>query len=145
MVCNSASTTTYSLTRSTDAFLYSFLDMLPSSNYSVIYTTSAITSQEHRLQDQTVLYEMDPTFASPTHMELKREFSVHKRNTSNGNVTLVDGPLFERYQFFTPGKIQNIVLRSVMIQSLNIIRSLHGHPYHTSASHDSLRCCLRSF
>ena len=48
---------------------------------------------------------MDQTFASPGHMELKRDFSAHKRDTSNGNITLPDGPLFERYQFFTPGML----------------------------------------
>ena len=35
-------------------------------------------------------------------MELKRDFSNHKR-ASDGNITLPDGPLFERYQYLNPG------------------------------------------
>ncbi len=94
-----------SFTTSTDALLSSFLDMLPSTKNTVIYTTSPVTLQHHHLVDETELYEMDPTFASPAHMELKRDFSVNKRNTFDGNITLPDGPLFERYQFFGPGTL----------------------------------------
>ena len=35
-------------------------------------------------------------------MELKRDFANHKR-ASGENVTLPEGPLFERYQFLSPG------------------------------------------
>ena len=34
-------------------------------------------------------------------MDLKRDFSSHRRATNN--VTLSAGPLFERYQFFNTG------------------------------------------
>ena len=95
----------HSLTISADAFLSSFLDMLPSTKYTVIYTTSPTASYHHQLVDETEFYEMDPAFASPAHMELKRDFSVHKRNNSHGNITLPDGPLFERYQFLGPGTL----------------------------------------
>ena len=93
----------YSFTTCVDAYLSSFLDMLPSTEYTVIYTTSPVGSQHHRFVDETELYEMDASFSSQAHMELKRDFSVHRRNTSNGNITLPEGPLFERYQFFGPG------------------------------------------
>ena len=52
---------------------------------------------------------MESLFHSHTHtqhMDLKRDMSgMHKRQESggSGNVTLVDGPLFERYQFLSPG------------------------------------------
>ena len=45
---------------------------------------------------------MDTQFQAPVHMELKRDHLNHKR-ASDGNITLPDGPLFERYQYLTPG------------------------------------------
>ena len=45
---------------------------------------------------------MDAQFQVPVHMELKRDLSNNKR-ASDGNITLPDGPLFERYQYLSPG------------------------------------------
>lgn len=51
---------------------------------------------------------MDTAFSSQTHMELKRDFAEHLKRengtSTGGDVTLVDGPLFERYAFLSPGK-----------------------------------------
>ena len=52
------------------------------------------------------VYEMENTFSPSLHMDLKRDLSMGKR-ASGDNITLVDGPLFERYQFFTPGSSQD--------------------------------------
>ncbi len=127
----------------TDAFLSSFLDLLPSTKYTVVYTTSPVASQHHHLVDETELYEMDPTFASPAHMELKRDFSVYKRNTSDGNITLPAGPLFERYQFFGPGTPLHYTPKIIVSRSLTPVRSLHGYCRHNPTAHDSLRCYFR--
>ena len=85
-----------------DAFLASVLDLLPSTKYTVIYTTTPLSNEHHSLVEESQVYEMDSTFAAPLHMDLKRDFSVRASNSS-GNDTLIDGPLFERYQFLTPG------------------------------------------
>ena len=45
---------------------------------------------------------MDAQFQAPVHMELKRDVPNTKR-ASEGNITLPEGPLFERYQFLSPG------------------------------------------
>ena len=45
---------------------------------------------------------MDAQFQAPVHMELKRDLANTKR-ASEGNITLPEGPLFERYQFLSPG------------------------------------------
>ena len=50
-------------------------------------------------------YEMDAS-QSALQMELKRELSAQKRAE---NVTLPPGPLFERYQFFTPAIFMGLV------------------------------------
>ena len=39
-------------------------------------------------------------------MELKRDLANHKR-ASGENVTLPEGPLFERYQFLSPGRSES--------------------------------------
>ncbi|KAL9102099.1 MAG: hypothetical protein Q9163_002722 [Psora crenata] len=85
-----------------DAFLGSVLDILPLKRYTVIYITtpSDAPAQPERAESQS--YEMDSIFHMPVHMELKRDVSHHKR-ASDGNVTLPAGPLFERYQFLSPG------------------------------------------
>ena len=44
---------------------------------------------------------MDSIFQAPVHAELKRDFSY--KRASDGNITLPKGPLFERYQYLTPG------------------------------------------
>ncbi|KAL8924385.1 MAG: hypothetical protein Q9172_002732 [Xanthocarpia lactea] len=88
-----------------DVFLSSILDLLPTSKYTVIYTTTA--SSAHKSSDfaEPEVYEMDTSFSSSqSHMGIKRDLGVHsKRADDNGNVTLPDAPLFEKYQYFTPG------------------------------------------
>ncbi|KAI4141400.1 MAG: hypothetical protein L6R39_005360 [Caloplaca ligustica] len=97
-----------------NAFLSSLLDLLPTSKYTVIYTTMPSSSTPGPSPDlESETYEMDTSFSSQTHMELKRanspdkgEISHGKRanDTSGGNITLVDGALFERYAFLSPGE-----------------------------------------
>ncbi|KAL9592168.1 MAG: hypothetical protein Q9179_006992, partial [Wetmoreana sp. 5 TL-2023] len=99
-----------------DAFLSSVLDLLPTSNYTVLYLTtpsfsrsSALSnpnsvSRYHDLEQET--YEMDTSFSSQQHMELKRDSAAHingkREESGKENITLPDAPLFERYQYFTP-------------------------------------------
>lgn len=90
------------LTAESDAFLASILDWLPSPEYTVIYTTTPSTFQPQPSSAESETYEMDTAFGSPVHMDLKRDLSSHQQVSSN--VTLPAGPLFERYQFFNPGK-----------------------------------------
>lgn len=85
-----------------DAFLASVLDLLSSSKYTVIYTTTPPHTVQEPASADAESYEMDAQFQAPVHMDLKRDFSNHKR-ASDANITLPDGPLFERYQYFTPG------------------------------------------
>ncbi len=88
-----------------DAFLASIIDLLPSPKYTVIYTTTPVSANQHPLVSESRVYEMDETFPSSVHMDLKRDFSIHEL-ASSGNTTLSSGPLFEKYQFFTPGEFQ---------------------------------------
>ena len=80
----------------------SVLDILSSTKYTVLYTTSPNNDAAVHEQTESAPYEMDSTFQAPVHMELKRDLNHHER-ANDGNITLPDGPLFERYQFLSPG------------------------------------------
>ncbi|KAL8660174.1 MAG: hypothetical protein Q9202_006770 [Teloschistes flavicans] len=110
-----------------DAFLASVLDLLPpNSKYTVVYTTTPSSSsssppvsqgvgQEDHFEKET--YEMDASFSGSQqqqqqqqHMELKRDVDGHRFGKREENITLPDAPLFERYQYFTPGIFMGILV-----------------------------------
>ncbi|KAL8724710.1 MAG: hypothetical protein Q9166_007798 [cf. Caloplaca sp. 2 TL-2023] len=97
-----------------DIFLSSILDLLPTSKYTVIYTTTPSTSMpsSQDTHNEPEMYEMDTSFSSSqSHMGIKRDFAIHNKGTEDsGNVTLPDAPLFERYQYFTPGIFMGILI-----------------------------------
>ena len=107
-----------------DLFLANVLDAIPSSSkLTVLYTTTPPMAAEAEHLEKPSTYEMDDSM-SPMHMDLKRDVSFEARQDA-GNITLVDGPLFERYQYFTPGKCSPS-FRSVLIGSPNGFRDIHG-------------------
>ena len=91
------------LMQPSDLWLSTLLESLPGSNYTVIYTTSPSASTNDVLQEESGSYQMDNSMSPLGHLDLKRDLSA--RQQAPKNVTLVDGPLFERYQYLTPGKI----------------------------------------
>ena len=75
--------------------------MISKHNYTVIYTTTPEVSDTNQ-QGTSKQYEMGNNDQS-LHIDLKRDIRPESlRSTSNQ--TLVDGPLFARYQFLSPGK-----------------------------------------
>ncbi|KAL8750201.1 MAG: hypothetical protein Q9199_007226 [Rusavskia elegans] len=108
----SASKERVSKLKENDVFLSSILDLLPTSKYTVIYTTSPYTAHKSTEHVEPEMYEMDSSFSSSqSHLGIKRDFSVHgKRAEDGGNVTLPDAPLFEKYQYFTPGIFMGIIV-----------------------------------
>lgn len=90
-----------------DAFLASILDLLSSNKYTVVYTTSPPTTGHQLAPAEPEPYEMDALFQAPVHMELRRDLS-HQKRASDGNITLPNGPLFERYQYLSPGSLPSL-------------------------------------
>ena len=124
-----------------DAFLASVLDVLSSNKFTVIYTTTPPHSPYQPTSAETESYEMDAQFQAPVHMELKRDFSVHKR-ASDANITLPDGPLFERYQYFTPGIFSAFLMCGLYMGDIILIslyRPFHGTIGLCDSSFNSLR------
>jgi len=86
-----------------DAFFASILDMLPSRNFTVLYTTSpGRSSRRISVPTEEKEYEMESEIQEAMHIDLKRDLSTYTLGKRD-NQTIVDGPLFEKYQFFTPG------------------------------------------
>ncbi|MCJ1414700.1 hypothetical protein MMC32_001027 [Xylographa parallela] len=113
--------------RTNDLFLSNLLSILPSPNYTVIYTTTP-ASEDHRHADfEPTMYEMDKTMSPLVHMDLRRDISMHATasgNSSNGTSL----PLFERYQYFTPGLFMGLfagsILLSILYVAISVVSSL---------------------
>lgn len=102
-----------------DAFLASVLDLLSSTKFTVIYTTTPPNADYQPAFVESESYEMDAQFQVPVHMDLKRDFSNNKR-ASDGNITLPDGPLFERYQYLSPGLFMGLLVSFILISILYV-------------------------
>lgn len=93
-----------------DAFLASLLDLLPKQNYTVLYTTTR--SEDGMLvaqgldRTESIEYDMESEIQESMHWDLKRDLGLHESAAKRAdNQTMIDGPLFDKYQFFTPGKM----------------------------------------
>ncbi|KIX93349.1 uncharacterized protein Z520_10992 [Fonsecaea multimorphosa CBS 102226] len=110
---------------SNDAFLASVLDLLPTQNYTVLYTTS-------RTQDGILVaqgadgkdaaeYDMDSQIQESMHIDLKRDLGVHaSANKTGNNQTMIDGPLFDKYQFFGPGIFMGYLVGFLLLTILYV-------------------------
>lgn len=86
-----------------DAFFASLMRPLLSSNYTVLYTTTPTGATEEATE-----YNMDSDVQESLHMGLKRDLGSEFQRRAT-NQTIIDGPLFDKYQFFTPGKWLSVI------------------------------------
>lgn len=91
---------------SNDAFFATLLEMLPTQNYTVLYTTRRAREGWFNAQVmEPVGYEMESDIQESLHTDLKRNLGARlASDNKTDNQTMIDGPLFDRYQFFTPGE-----------------------------------------
>jgi len=90
-----------------DLYLSTVIDnYFNSKDYTLIYTTSSIQSAAAANQDTT---EGKDYISDIAHQELRRGLgaSIAKNQTSSGNQTIINGPLFDKYQFLSPGKFSH--------------------------------------
>lgn len=98
-----------------DAFLDSLIDLLPTEKYTLLYTTSPLSktfvpSTPH-----------SSSFTSPLHMEMKRANPIAAPFTASENSTLPAGaPLFERYQFLSPGLFMGLLVTFLLLSILGV-------------------------
>ncbi|MCJ1339973.1 hypothetical protein MMC09_005266 [Bachmanniomyces sp. S44760] len=101
-----------------DAFIASLIDLLPSTKYTVLYTTTPLSTEHQASLPDSATYQMDQTPFSVPHAELKRDVFQGRQN--GDNFTLVDGPLFEKYQFFTPGIFMGLIVGILLLSILYV-------------------------
>jgi len=80
---------------------------------------------------------MDRTLSPLVHMELKRDVSIHEsapKNSSNSTSL----PLFEKYQFFTPGLFMGLLVSFVLVMILYVAISALGSLQVSYAAFDSM-------
>ncbi|MCJ1402145.1 hypothetical protein MMC11_005364 [Xylographa trunciseda] len=105
--------------RTNDLFLSNLLNMLPSPNYTVIYTTTPASNDEQHTDFEPSVYKMDQTMSPLVHMDLKRDILLHSLasgNSTNGTSL----PLFERYQYFTPGLFMGLLVAIPLLSILYV-------------------------
>ncbi|KAJ9602475.1 hypothetical protein H2200_013018 [Cladophialophora chaetospira] len=113
-----------------DAFLASLIDLLPKQNYTVLYTTTRSEDGMFVAQGSDAIeYDMDSQIQESMHLDLKRDLSVHPMaNGTGNNQTLIDGPLFDKYQFLTPGIFMGFLvgflLLSILYVAISAVASL---------------------
>lgn len=109
-----------------DAFFASVMEIVPSKSYTVLYVTSPGKMSRRVRIAETELYEMQSQVQENLHIDLKRDLSSGLGKRAN-NETLVDGPLFDRYQFLTPGKRPGaLAISDEGMTADNNSRTIHG-------------------
>lgn len=121
MVCSNTTATCRArmLKAPKDSFLASVLNLISSSKYTVLYTTTPISSEQLSTMTNAEDYQIETNFQSAVHMELKRDFSAHNRE-SNHSTTPRSIPIFEKYMFFGPGLFMGLLAAFLLLSILYI-------------------------
>lgn len=82
-----------------DSYLNSLLSTIDS--YTVLYATLDNLSPPQAQHPEQ--YVMDEPYPSNMHIDLKRDLNSHVVRASNASNPQADLPLFEKYQFLSPG------------------------------------------
>ncbi|KAJ5035328.1 uncharacterized protein L3040_007803 [Drepanopeziza brunnea f. sp. 'multigermtubi'] len=94
-----------------DAKLFSLLRKLEGTQYTVIYHTTPADVVAEQGTEQ-IVYEA--SFEDVVHMDLKRDLSAREKNATVGDVR----PLFEKYQFFSPGLFMGLLVSLLLLSIL---------------------------
>ncbi|KIW72604.1 hypothetical protein PV04_00786 [Phialophora macrospora] len=105
-----------------DAFLASLIDLLPKQNYTVLYTTTrSADGMVVALGKEPLEYDMESQLQESLHLDLKRDLGVHaSANKTGNNQTMIDGPLFDKYQFLTPGIFMGFLVGFLLLSMLYV-------------------------
>ncbi|KAG9946959.1 BIG1-domain-containing protein, partial [Aureobasidium melanogenum] len=108
-----------------DSYLNSLLATLDS--YTVLYATMPNLFPAIKPQHPEQ-YEMDEPYPSNMHTDLKRDLNAHIVRASNASNPQADLPLFEKYQFLSPGifmgGVVSILLFSILYVGISAIANL---------------------
>jgi hypothetical protein len=82
-----------------DALLSSIIDLLPTDKYTMLFFTTPAGSENSYTYAEASAYDQ-----TESHWELKRDKIIEDPDHPTNNSVPLDAPLFEKYQFLTPGK-----------------------------------------
>ena len=100
---------------SADSFLSSVISEIEPQDFTVIYLTTPPSKPLQVPQHPVHVYEMDDPYPSGLHTELRRDFSSHAANK-----TQADLPLFEKYQYLSPGLFMGLFTSLLLLSILYV-------------------------
>jgi hypothetical protein len=89
-----------------DAFLANLIDRVPSSKYTLIYATSPREYEEQEMYNHDELRAQEAV-----HQDLRRDYAESTRQEETND----NRPLFEKYQFLSPGTSANLCLFLIIL------------------------------
>ncbi|CAI7604397.1 unnamed protein product [Penicillium manginii] len=102
-----------------DGLISDIIDRLPpKSKYTLLY----VTSPREFPESDSVIYESDgagSSYLDPVHMDLKRDYSSYKSDSSDSESDRRIS-LFDEYQFFTPGIFMGLIATFFFVTILYI-------------------------
>ncbi|KAK5010216.1 hypothetical protein LTR28_011203 [Elasticomyces elasticus] len=102
------------------SYINALLNSLPSDEFILFYISTPPTSEQlDDLQYPPTVYEMDQSFPSALHTDLKRDFSVGTKAGNHSN-SQSDLPLFEKYQFLSSGIFMGLVVSLLLLLILYV-------------------------
>ncbi|KAG9241440.1 BIG/ATPase V1 complex, subunit S1 [Calycina marina] len=101
--------------RDNDAQISSMIRSIPAgARYTVIYSSTPLNST---IAEETPVYEPEFESQAAAHLDLRREVVARVPPQS---LELDQRPLFERYQFFTPGIFMGLIVAIIMFMILSV-------------------------
>lgn len=81
-----------------------YVDLFPIKNFTVFFAiTGPSVKMQNSKHEEEFSLDLDGEFQEALHIDLRRDVATHQAKKV-GNQTIVEGPLFVKYQFFSPGK-----------------------------------------
>lgn len=112
--------------RQLDEFLSDIVETyFQNKDYTLVYTTTSKASESGKVPaSETTEYDSELPLADMMHNgELRRSLIARKEKQHN-NQTMVDGPLFDKYQFLSPGAFAKWSARLLLIRLIGIFMGL---------------------
>ncbi|KAK5100708.1 hypothetical protein LTR70_001391 [Exophiala xenobiotica] len=113
-----------------DTYLSSMIDTyFKNEDYTLIYATTSVHAQQNSIPaSESQEYEAELPVADMMHSgELRRSLAKRKEGLTS-NQTVVDGPLFDKYQFLSPGIFMGLfvglILLSILYVGISALSSL---------------------
>jgi len=102
--------------RDNDARINRLLNAIPeSASYTVVYISTPLNTTVRKEEQERVSYESQ--FQDAVHMDLRRDLKARVPPKINNTDMR---PLFEKYQFLTPGLFMGLLVTAIMLSILGV-------------------------